>query len=82
MPNFWVGYEREYLIVDDVRISIDKNLVYKSFKTNRVHDDSNIIVEIKTSIKKNMDDLVVQFPFQRVRFSKYCFAADSLKQTG
>ena len=82
MPNFWVSYEREYTIVDDVRISIDKNLVYKSFKTNRIHNDSNIIVEIKTSIKKNMDELIELFPFQRVRFSKYCFAADSLKQTG
>jgi hypothetical protein len=22
------------------------------------------------------------FPFQRIRFSKYCFAVDNLKQTG
>ena len=79
LPNFYVSYEREYSIVYDVRISIDKNLVYKSYRTNNVYNDSNSIVEIKTSIKKNLDDLIELFPFQRIRFSKYCFAVDSLK---
>ena len=82
LPNFYVSYEREYSIIDDVRISIDKNLVYESYRTNSVYNDSNSIVEIKTSIRKNLDDLIELFPFQRMRFSKYCFAADSLKQTG
>ena len=79
LPNFYVSYEREYSIVDDVRISIDKNLVYESYRTNNVYNDSNSIVEIKTSINKNLDDLIALFPFQRTRFSKYCFAVDSLK---
>ncbi len=82
LPNFYVSYEREYSIIDDVRISIDKNLIYESYRTNNVYNDSNSIVEIKTSIKKNLDDLIELFPFQRIRFSKYCFAVDSLKQTG
>jgi len=82
LPNFYVSYEREYSIIDDVRISIDKNLAYESYRTNNVYNDSNSIVEIKTSIKKNLDDLIELFPFQRIRFSKYCFAVDSLKQTG
>ena len=82
LPNFYVSYEREYSIVDDVRISIDRNLLYKSFRTNNFYKDENCIVEIKTSIKKNSDDLINLFPFQRIRFSKYCFAVDNLKQTG
>ena len=82
LPNFYVSYEREYSIIDDVRISIDKNLVYESYRTNNVYNDSKSIVEIKTSIKKNLDDLIELFPFQRIRFSKYCFAVESLKQTG
>ena len=82
LPNFYVSYEREYSIVDDVRISIDRNLLYKSFRTNNFYKDENCIVEIKTSIKKNSDDLTNLFPFQRIRFSKYCFAVDNLKQTG
>ena len=72
LPNFYVSYEREYSIIDDVRISIDKNLVYESYRTNNVYNDSKSIVEIKTSIKKNLDDLIELFPFQRIRFSKYC----------
>jgi SPX domain protein involved in polyphosphate accumulation len=79
LPNFYVSYEREYSIIDDVRISIDKNLVYESYRNNNVCNDDNSIVEIKTSINKNLDDLIELFPFQRTRFSKYCFAVDSLK---
>ena len=71
-PNLYVSYKREYLILDDVRISIDSSLVYENYKTNVIHNDLNSIVEIKTSIKKNLDDLIELFPFQRIRFSKYC----------
>ena len=79
LPNFYVSYEREYSIINDVRISIDKNLIYESYRYNNVCSDTNSIVEIKTSINKNLDDLIELFPFQRTRFSKYCFAVDSLK---
>ena len=75
-------YEREYSAIEDIRISIDRNLVYKSFKSSNIYNDKNCIVEIKTSIKKNLDDLIKLFPFQRIRFSKYCFAVDTLKQSG
>ena len=71
-PNLYVSYKREYLIRDDVRISIDSSLVYENYKTNVIYNDLNSIVEIKTSIKKNLDDLIELFPFQRIRFSKYC----------
>ena len=82
LPNFYVTYEREYSAIEDIRISIDRNLVYKSFKSSNIYNDKNCIVEIKTSIKKNLDDLIKLFPFQRIRFSKYCFAVDTLKQSG
>tara|TARA_B100001123_G_scaffold447690_1_gene606038 strand:+ start:759 stop:1343 length:585 start_codon:yes stop_codon:yes gene_type:complete len=71
-PNLYVSYKREYLKIDDVRISLDTDIVYENYKTNVIYNDSNIIVEIKASIKKNVDDLVETFPFQRIRFSKYC----------
>ena len=80
VPNYYVSYLREYCIIDDVRISLDNNLVYTNFKNKLVHKDLNSIVEIKTSIKKNLDDLVKLFPFQRIRFSKYCFAVDNLRK--
>jgi len=78
MPNYHVKYDREYLKKDDVRISIDTNLIYQDFKTKRFFYDDKVIVELKTSISKNQDDLMEDFPFQRIRFSKYCYAVQSL----
>ena len=78
LPNLYVTYEREYAKINDVRISIDKNISYENFLTNQVYNDSNSIVELKTSIRKNLDELIKTFPFQKIRFSKYCFAVEKL----
>lgn len=78
LPNLYVTYEREYVKINDVRISIDKNISYENFLTNQVYSDSNSIVELKTSINKNLDDLIKTFPFQKIRFSKYCSAVKKL----
>ena len=45
---------------------------YKNFQTNMSYNDDKIIVELKTSANKDLDDLIKLFPFQRIRFSKYC----------
>ena len=78
LPNFYVRYEREYIKINDVRISIDKKISYENFLTNVVFADTKSIVELKTSVEKNIDDLVKDFPFPKIRFSKYCFAVESL----
>ena len=78
LPNLYVNYEREYVKIDDVRVSIDKKITYKNFLTSRFFFDNNSIVELKTSINKNIDDLAKAFPFQKIRFSKYCFAVEKL----
>ena len=77
-PKLYVKYKRDYSIVDDVRISIDKEIKYRDFKTNVEFHDENIIVELKTSYNKNLDKLINDFPIQRIRFSKYCFAIEKL----
>jgi hypothetical protein len=77
-PKLYVKYKREYSVIDDVRISIDKDIQYKDYKTNFKINDENIIVELKTSFNKNLDELINDFPMQRIRFSKYCFAIQSL----
>ena len=78
-PTFKVSYEREYIKFKDVRLSIDKNIIYESYNKNNYFSEKRIIVEIKTSINKSADFLAEFFPFQRIRFSKYCFAVDALK---
>ena len=80
LPNYHISYKREYSIIDDVRVSIDEDITYKNIKSNISFNDKNIIVELKTSAKKNLDELIKLFPFQRIRFSKYCFAVENLKQ--
>ena len=77
-PYLHVTYKRHYFKIDDVRISIDNNIAYKLYSHGIFQNDLNSIVEIKTSIKKNLDKLVEEFPFQRKRFSKYCEAVDKI----
>lgn len=78
LPNYYVSYKREYASIGDVRISIDKEISYENFLSNSVFFDDKLIVELKTSIHKNLDDFVKDFPFQKIRFSKYCFAVENL----
>jgi len=71
-PLLNVLYEREYLKKDDIRITIDTNITYSIFNSSLKKKDENVIVELKTSKNKNIDDLFEKFPFQEIRFSKYC----------
>ena len=77
-PCLYVVYAREYFKLDDVRISIDNNINYQLFGVNIYRNDASFIVEIKTSIKKDLDRLTNDFPFQRTRFSKYCNAVEKI----
>ena len=77
-PKLYVEYTREYSIIGNVRISIDRDIRYKDYKTNFQFNDDKVIVELKTSIKKNLDELIKDFPMERIRFSKYCFAVQEL----
>ena len=70
--------KRQYFKISDVRISIDNNIVYKLYSHGVFQNDLNSIVEIKTSIKKDLDKLIEDFPFQKKRFSKYCNAVEKL----
>ena len=71
-PNLTIRYMREYFQIDDIRITIDNNITYKFYLNEFIYKDLDTIVEIKTSIKKNLDDLLKSFPFQKIRLSKYC----------
>ena len=71
-PNLTIRYMREYLQIDDIRITIDNNITYKFYLNEFIYKDLETIIEIKTSIKKNLDDLLKSFPFQKIRLSKYC----------
>ena len=71
-PLIYVIYRREYYRLSDMVISIDENIKYSLYTGKHLGNDLSSIVEIKTSINKDADDLINEFPFQRTRFSKYC----------
>ena len=77
-PCLSIVYDRVYFKIDDVRISIDNNISYKLYAENIYQSDESSIVEIKTSIRKNLDKLIEDFPFQKNRFSKYCNAVEKI----
>jgi|TARA_B110000114_G_scaffold149401_1_gene159806 SPX domain protein involved in polyphosphate accumulation len=79
-PILSVIYDREYLINNNVRITIDTNILYNMYNNKIVKDDKNIVVELKTSINQNIDVLFEKFPFQEIRFSKYCNGIDLLNK--
>ena len=81
-PIIRVFYDRAYFKVFNFRITLDTNINYnlyerykKSFHTIK---DENIIVEIKSQKVTDLNNIQEQFPFQRIRFSKYCRAIDIL----
>ena len=51
----------------------------KMVKNNFKLNDDRIIVELKTHYKKDLDQLTKDFPYQRIRFSKYCFGIEKLQ---
>ena len=65
-------------MINDVRISVDTNILYRDYKTNYQVNDDRVIAELKTAITKNADELIRDFPIQRIRFSKYCFGVEKL----
>ena len=77
-PLLYVIYNREYYKLGDVRISIDENIEYYLYSGRKIGYDNNSIIELKASIQKNRDDLLNNFPFQRIRFSKYCNAFEKI----
>lgn len=71
-PLIYVIYKREYYQIKDTRVSIDKDIEYSLYSGRSLGHDYSSIVEIKASTNKDADSLVNDFPFQRIRYSKYC----------
>jgi SPX domain protein involved in polyphosphate accumulation len=78
-PKLFVDYSREYFDARVCRLTIDTNIYYTKYNNyNYIKNDPHIAVEIKAKINSDLDTLMSKFPFQRVRFSKYCRGFDFL----
>ena len=71
-PVIDISYKREYFILDGIRITIDKEIKYKSKDLNsKIFYEEFFVAEIKASAETNKDFLINSFDFPRKRFSKY-----------
>ena len=69
-------YSRSYFKINNIRLTIDRDIVYKSINYLRISPysirDNLNVVEIKYIDNKLDSQVVNSFPFQFSRFSKYC----------
>ena len=77
-PKVRVTYRRKYYKIHNVRLTIDQDIKYAKINSDGqsiyINTDKDIIVEIKANEQVPIEYLCKMFPFQRVRFSKYCRA--------
>ena len=78
-----ISYVREYFLVKNIRVTIDKEIKYRLINLNNnfkksFFEDQSYVFEIKADIDTNLSYLLNNFDFPRSRFSKYERALDSL----
>ena len=76
LPIVNVIYQRSYYKVKNVRLTIDEKIIYKKIIGKKVSElstfDNYNIVELKYTPNQTQNNVLKNFPFERVRFSKYC----------
>ena len=72
-PKLYVSYEREYLKLNTIRLTFDKNITYKFYKTNFEFKlrDNECVMEIKVSENCSDDYINKLIVYPTSRFSKY-----------
>lgn len=72
-PILKVSYERSYFMLNNMRITFDKNITYQYLRTtdNRKYFEPERVVEIKTPISCSDDFVEKHIPYPTARFSKY-----------
>ena len=71
-PKIFVKYNREYLSIGSTRLTIDTNITFLNLSKKTIGKEHNSVLELKTNYKRPKEDLMLEFPFMRTRFSKYC----------
>ena len=78
-PLVEVSYKREYYRLNDLRITIDTNIVYKKFNSKITFNNNKILIcEFKSNDIKNVRLFYDSNIFTRLRISKYCDAIEKL----
>ena len=72
-PKTMITYNREYFILDNLRLTFDFDICYKNLTAlnNLNIQDNECVMEIKTNFKNNDDYIEKIIGFPTSRFSKY-----------
>ena len=81
-PKVRVTYRRTYIKIHSVRLTIDQDIEYIKVSNKKElsfkNVDPEIVVEIKADNQVSPGYLYKMFPFEKVRFSKYSRAINSI----
>lgn len=77
-PVLLVEYEREYFKFKDFRVTIDYEIKYFSYYNKFLGLEKHPVIELKASVGKSLNELMIDFPYPRTRFSKYSNGIEKL----
>ena len=81
-PKIIISYKREYYKVYGYRITVDREIQYDNFDLKKKFlntiNENRIIMELKTKFNSDENDINEKFPFEIIRFSKYCFGIEKV----
>ena len=78
-PKIYVKYLREYFIMKNTRITYDKDIEYLNVQQRILGKENSRVLELKPNKDKSVDELFLDFPFSRIRYSKYCFGINKFQ---
>ena len=70
-PKVNIQYERSYFILDKLRITHDKNIIFSNLSNSIFRRESEEVFEVKTSMNISNDQILKIFHVNNSRFSKY-----------
>ncbi len=81
LPSVGVEYQREYFVLDNIRITFDRNILYFSPDNyNHQYVECLNVIEIKAPSHVGHDFLTSLLPIPRRRFSKFANAYSTLRK--
>jgi hypothetical protein len=72
-PSLLVSYQRDYYLINNMRLTFDSSITYKNFRISSVlkFKDAERVMEIKVGIDTPDDFIENLIPYPTSRFSKY-----------
>ena len=81
-PKTSVSYLRSYYSINNFRFTLDEDIKFYSYNSYNIPCKESfteeIIIEIKIKDINKIDELKKRFPFNEIRFSKYCKSIENI----